>query len=36
MATEAIRLLLDDGEVRPGPVRVPMPLRARDSIAPPR
>jgi LacI family transcriptional regulator len=36
MATEAIRLLLDDSEERPRAVRVPMPLRVRESIGPPR
>lgn len=36
MATEAIRLLLDDGAAQPGQVRIPMPLRGRESIGPPR
>jgi LacI family transcriptional regulator len=36
MATEAIRLLLDDSEESPRAVRVPMPLRVRESIGPPR
>jgi LacI family transcriptional regulator len=36
LATEAVRLLLDEKGAAPGERRVPMPLRLRESIAPPR